>query len=173
MTKKLIRGALLDLLETESIENVSVTQLCKAADVSRSTFYLHYGNERDVIDDIENELVDGISEMLNDEAQSADLSLGEQVCLMCHYLEERRREAEAVFRTNTPQSAFAERLLRMRIESQPQRYKFLASCNKEQRKVILSFLTAGGFEALREWVLGESSASPEEIGKAIDLLTKH
>lgn len=65
-----------------------------------------------------------------------------------------------------------DQLAQRRVKSQPTRYKFLESCTKVQKEVLLSFLAAGGFEALRSWVMGETSASTEEIGEAIDLLTK-
>jgi AcrR family transcriptional regulator len=171
MTKRMIRDALLDLLDSQSIETVSVTRLCKEADVSRSTFYLHYGSERDVISEIEEDLIEGVDQRLEREKPDGELSLGEQVVLMCRYFAEHRREAEAVFRSNTPRSAFAEKLLRMRVESQPRRYHFLDSCNDAQREVVTTFLSAGGFEALKRWLLHESEASPEEIGEVIEMMT--
>lgn len=171
MTKGMIKEALLDLLESQPIENVSVTGLCREADVSRSTFYLHYGSERDVIGEIEDDLIDGVDQLIERQTSDGEATLGEQVVLMCRYFDEHRREAEAVFRSNTPSSEFAERLLRVRVESQPKGYRFLASCSDAQREVVTTFLCAGGFEALRRWLLHESEASPEEIGEAIELMT--
>ncbi|MGI6216620.1 MAG: TetR/AcrR family transcriptional regulator [Coriobacteriales bacterium] len=170
MTKRMIKDALLDLLDSQPIETVSVTALCKEADVSRSTFYLHYGSERDVISEIEEDLIEGIDQLFEQEAPDEEMPLGKQVVMMCHYFDEHRREAEAVFRSNTPRSEFAEKLLRMRVESQPKRYRFLESCNDAQKEVVTTFLCAGGFEALRSWLLHESDASPEEIGEAIEMM---
>ena len=42
MTKKLIKDAYLELLESSPSEKISVTDICKAADVNRSTFYMYY-----------------------------------------------------------------------------------------------------------------------------------
>ncbi len=42
MTKKLIKDAYLELPESSPSEKISVTDICKVADVNRSTFYMYY-----------------------------------------------------------------------------------------------------------------------------------
>ena len=41
-TEKLIRDTVFNLLKTKPIEKISVTEVCKTAEINRSTFYLHY-----------------------------------------------------------------------------------------------------------------------------------
>ncbi len=43
--------ALIELLQKKSFEYISVKELCKAADVNRSTFYLHYQNMCELLDE--------------------------------------------------------------------------------------------------------------------------
>ncbi len=45
----------------EPLEAVSVTRLCKAADINRSTFYSHYMDIFDVMEDIEDDYAEKIS----------------------------------------------------------------------------------------------------------------
>lgn len=42
MTKKMIWQAFFELLETKSPDRITVTELCRQADVNRSTFYTYY-----------------------------------------------------------------------------------------------------------------------------------
>lgn len=60
MTKKLIKDAYLELLESSPSEKISVTDICKAADVNRSTFYMYYEDTIALRQDIENEVIDQI-----------------------------------------------------------------------------------------------------------------
>lgn len=53
-TKNLIKDSLLALLNHSSYEKITVTALCKQSEITRATFYLHYDN----IDDVLNELLD-------------------------------------------------------------------------------------------------------------------
>lgn len=52
-TKKFILDALSQLLEEKKIEDISVTELCKKADINRSTFYLHYDSVVDACKEVE------------------------------------------------------------------------------------------------------------------------
>lgn len=54
MTKGMIQDALLELLQNTPYEKITVTALCKQSEITRATFYLHYNN----IDDVLEELLD-------------------------------------------------------------------------------------------------------------------
>lgn len=43
--------ALMELLETKDFEYISIKELCAAAGVNRSTFYLHYQNTRELLEE--------------------------------------------------------------------------------------------------------------------------
>lgn len=51
-TKQTIKQTFLDLLKEKSYLKITVTELCKCCDINRGTFYLHYLDMRDVLDDI-------------------------------------------------------------------------------------------------------------------------
>ena len=57
MTKRLLKDALMELLENKPLAAVSVTELCKAADVNRSTFYSYYSGIRDLLEETENDIL--------------------------------------------------------------------------------------------------------------------
>lgn len=52
MTKGMIKDALLELLQNTPYEKISVTALCKQSEITRATFYLHYNNIDDVLDEL-------------------------------------------------------------------------------------------------------------------------
>ena len=52
-TKKDIRRALIRLSAAKPYPEITVKELCAAAGVNRSTFYAHYKNTREVLEDIE------------------------------------------------------------------------------------------------------------------------
>ena len=47
-----VRKALVDLMGEEKFENITISMLCKNANISRKTFYMHYASLDDVITDI-------------------------------------------------------------------------------------------------------------------------
>ena len=52
MTRRLLKEGLLSCLENHSFESVTVTLLCKTSGITRSTFYLHYSNIMEIVDDL-------------------------------------------------------------------------------------------------------------------------
>ena len=53
MTRRLLKDALLELLETTDLARISVTALCRKADVHRSTFYQYYTDSSALLEEIE------------------------------------------------------------------------------------------------------------------------
>ena len=56
-TRQVIKEAFLKLLEEKEYPKITVTELCRLADINRGTFYLHYYDTADVLDDILNEIL--------------------------------------------------------------------------------------------------------------------
>ncbi|MGN7479294.1 TetR/AcrR family transcriptional regulator [Solibacillus silvestris] len=56
-THESIQRALLILLKEKSLENISIAELCRIAEINRGTFYLHYKNVHGVFERYFNEIV--------------------------------------------------------------------------------------------------------------------
>ncbi len=61
ITKSAIKDGLLELLETTSFNDISISQLCRAAGVGRATFYTHYKGITDVLDDLAEDAIKATS----------------------------------------------------------------------------------------------------------------
>jgi len=63
-SKEAIRMALVNLLTHKDLENITITEIAKEADVNRKTFYNNYENVFEVIEEIENDIVQAFNEVL-------------------------------------------------------------------------------------------------------------
>lgn len=59
-TKNVIQETVLSLLENQSMDSIKVTDVCKIADVNRTTFYRYYDDIYDCVDKIESEFLDSV-----------------------------------------------------------------------------------------------------------------
>lgn len=59
-TRKIIKETVLSLLQKESIDSITVTEICKAADVNRITFYRYYDDVYSCVDSIETDFLDNL-----------------------------------------------------------------------------------------------------------------
>jgi len=62
VSKRMIREGLLRCLERKSLNKISITELCREAQVNRTTFYNHYSYPEDVLKEMCWELVSSIEE---------------------------------------------------------------------------------------------------------------
>ena len=65
-TKMLLQNALVDLMLEKAVGKISVKELTQKADVNRSTFYLHYLDIYDMLEQMENEFVETIQGFFHD-----------------------------------------------------------------------------------------------------------
>lgn len=65
-TKKVIKESLIQLLKSKEIHQITVTNICKIAEINRGTFYLHYKDPFDLLKSMEDEFLDKIVEYINE-----------------------------------------------------------------------------------------------------------
>ena len=63
-TKQKIQETFFSLSQTMPMKKITVSKLCQACQISRSTFYLHYDNVDDLTDYLEKELLYRIEKLL-------------------------------------------------------------------------------------------------------------
>ena len=56
-TKRSLKKAMTEMLDREDFEHISITELCRRAEVSRITFYSHYSDKYALLDDIFNDFL--------------------------------------------------------------------------------------------------------------------
>ena len=67
--------ALINLLEVKSFEYITISDICKQAGVNRSTFYLHYENLNDLLEETTRYLFDGFLSYFSDNLKSITVNI--------------------------------------------------------------------------------------------------
>lgn len=62
-----IRSALFELLEEKDLKNITVTDICKQADINRGTFYKYYKDVPDLFSQIESSLIDEVCRIIEED----------------------------------------------------------------------------------------------------------
>ncbi|WP_026478807.1 TetR/AcrR family transcriptional regulator [Alkaliphilus transvaalensis] len=64
-TKMMLKESLIQLLQIKSIDKITIKEICELADINRSTFYSHYTDQHDLINQVQQELLKDINEYLD------------------------------------------------------------------------------------------------------------
>ena len=63
-TRRQLKECLTRLLKEKKIQDITVRELAEMADINRGTFYLHYKDVFDLMDQIKNELIEEVESVL-------------------------------------------------------------------------------------------------------------
>lgn len=64
MTKRLLNDSMLELLKEKPPEKLTVSEICRSADVNRSTYYKYYTDPLQQYEMAKQQTIDGISELI-------------------------------------------------------------------------------------------------------------
>lgn len=64
-TKQQLKSALSKLMIEKGVKDITVKELSEKADINRGTFYLHYKDVFDMLEQIENEMLNEFTELMN------------------------------------------------------------------------------------------------------------
>lgn len=176
-TAQKMDNALLELLEKKDFEYITIKEICKKADVSRSTFYLHYQNTRDLLDETARYILDGFMDYFADEKKLvtggfSDCSLSELNFLTEKYLMpflQYFRENKRLFKTMMSNSVsfdfngIYERLFKYVFNPILSRFDF----PEKERHYVMRFYLSGIFAVIMQWVEENCEKSDEDIAEII------
>lgn len=66
ITKEIFRRTLIDLLKEKNLHRITVTELCRQAELSRATFYAYYVDIFDLFEKIENDVYQKLATFLSE-----------------------------------------------------------------------------------------------------------
>ena len=81
-TKQAIRDGFLKLLSQKPIEKISVTEICREADINRGTFYSHYNDPYDLRDSLVEELIEAVRVRMKELGATKRLTVGQMLALL-------------------------------------------------------------------------------------------
>ena len=161
MTKRLIKDALLDLLERTDLSGISVTALCAAADVNRSTFYAYYASPSDLLREIEQDVLDRIPAPPYPQNRHWEESLLPITTAYFDYV----KENEKVFRVLFSKAANADFSSRMVDLLCSQLIVGIENEDELSARFLQLYIANGTVGMLREWVDAGFPISSREIAK--------
>jgi len=65
-SKKLIKSAFIELINEKGFETLTVRDITNKADINRGTFYLHYEDKYDLLEQLENEIIDEMNRLVKE-----------------------------------------------------------------------------------------------------------
>lgn len=170
LTKRLLKESLLSLMAEKNIKNITVSELCEAAEINRSTFYNHYGCPADVLMDIENNVVADLEELWKSEGIRNLWPLDKRVEMLCTYVVKNRDLFKLLLRNSDTNSGFASLLINASHVRITYEQVFSYVKDDDDKRLMITFVSNGTYHMIRQWVLEDIPKTPKEMGELVYLV---
>ena len=74
MTKRFLKGSLIEILKKKSIHETTIKEICARADVNRTTFYNHYSSQYELYDEVISDTFEATRRMMQEIYDNEKLS---------------------------------------------------------------------------------------------------
>jgi len=163
MTKRLLKDALLELMQKQDLISITVTAICEEADVHRSTFYNYYNDPADLLREIEQDFLNRIPtppQILDKQNQKMLLAVTAE---FFDYIQDNKKMIRSLFIESSGNN-FAARLVDHLCNG-------YVPVNKDADELTANYtrlyIASGAVGILREWVNENCPVSSEKLAEMI------
>ncbi len=164
MTKRMLKDALLDLMEVKSLTSVKVSDLCKLADVNRSTFYSYYDDITGLLKEIEDDVIDKIPDSdLSKKSIELDRHIIEDFTMFFKYVRDHSRDFSILLQVGDMH--FSESLMQAVMERFPKPMK--ETNNPLLTRWGFMYATNGVIGLMQEWIKEDFPLSNQAFAELV------
>ena len=168
LTKRIFKETLMDLMKEKPISKITIKEICDLADMSRSTFYLHYQDQYDLLEDIEKEVLENTFKNLH--KLNSELTAIESITFFLQYV----RKNKTVFSILLCQSethSFQEGIMQS-VQSYIQTILPEIS-DKLEENYMYSFIMHGCLHVIIDWIYHDFNIPEEKLARFIYYACEH
>ncbi|MGN0469028.1 MAG: TetR/AcrR family transcriptional regulator [Acutalibacteraceae bacterium] len=170
LSKLMFKNAIMDLLkEKGSVDKISVRELCEKAELNRSTFYAHYNEPKDLLLEVENELLLSTQEHLKKIGEENDIGAHKYILSFLKYI----KDNDKPFRTLLVDSTvpdFRSRFMQQSI------LQFIENLNitfsKGAEQYIYSYILNGSTGIILQWIRSDYAADENMVCQLLFCINK-
>ena len=170
-TKASLQEALIELLQEKELDKISISELCKKANVNRGTFYLHYQDITELFEEYFHNMTEGLRKAYYEpyllthykiENSSSDM------IRIFHHVEKYKQFYKIVFNRKTPMMYYYQLFEIIRnylIDS-------ITEHNSQNIEYIASYRANAIIGLVVQWIQHDFKESPEQMNKILLFITK-
>lgn len=164
LTRTLLKNALVQLMQTQHISKISIRALCEVAGINRSTFYLHYSDQYDLLNKVEQEVLANLNKHLSQQALDERNPISVQMLTsVLHYVKENVELFKALLSENCD-FAFQKDLVELAQVISAQQNQ---SLDQKTQEYIETFCLTGTISMLQKWLHDGTRESPAALSEFV------
>lgn len=164
MTERLIQDSLIELLHTQTINEITVTAICKAADINRGTFYAHYDDVKDCMHTMEQDATKELLAVIDAHTHPNSL----RAILTGIFEIVKKRHAVTSFILTTDQDFLMHFIATTKREILEHNQAQIGNVGVREGQYMFEYYLNGIVGVVRYWLKTDLQESPEELANFIN-----
>lgn len=167
-TKQAIRDGFLRLIARKPIEKITVTEICREADINRGTFYAHYSDPYELKRSVENELTEAMEQRVRELGTPRMTTLQ-----MMHLLKEHQELCRVFAGPYGDNDALLRIIAKQADEYIVHELETLGKLSDTTRECIKGLLVSSISTAVKYWFDTDMQAPPERVAYVLETYCSH
>ncbi|AXF57451.1 TetR/AcrR family transcriptional regulator [Salicibibacter kimchii] len=166
-TRMVLKDSLISLLQTKQLATITVKEICKSADINRTTFYTHYKDPFDLLEKIEEEIIADLNTYLNQyniEQEEESLQMTERLLA---YIASKYNICQTLLNENGDHS-FEQRVMDVARTFLINNWTDNNEMGTDVSEYAGTFLIGGSIYVIKQWLANNMDQSPEQIARLIN-----
>lgn len=178
-TRESIRDAMIDLIEEIGFESISIKDIAERANINRGTFYLHYHDKFDLLDQTEKEIIEDLKNILMKEITWGfeDYLTNNQplpvIVTIFKYIQSKSRIMHAILGLKANPNF--QRRMKKAIENNLEQLGLYISRKNAELTVppeyLMSYIAAAHMGVIQAWLENGCKESPQEMAVILSRLS--
>ncbi|MFI8685986.1 TetR/AcrR family transcriptional regulator [Rossellomorea sp. NPDC077527] len=161
-TRMVLKDSLLKLLQDKTISSITIKEICETADINRSTYYAHYANQYELLEEIEEEFIEDLTVTLGQYNFSKEEEALQMTEKLFEYLAEKRGICETLLSENTDMY-FLKKGMVITHEFIFKNWHTDDRIDQETYDYINMFMVSGSIHVIKNWLENGMDKSPGEM----------
>ena len=163
-TKSQLKSGLAQLMMEKSINEISVKELVEKVDINRSTFYLHYSDIYNLLDEVENDMLKEITHIIETHPMGEKdntFTFMEDIFMVL----ERNKEICKALMGDNGDANFTVKIKEIISENAMKNLELLFPDIKDDLKYTFSFCLYGCMGIVNQWLFENGTETPGHMAK--------
>lgn len=167
-TKERLKDALFSMMENQSLETISISDLCKKASINRNTFYSHYSSVNDLLYEIEEDFLESIIEKLKLDSNVTKNAM-ELIASVLEVVKENKEITSLLFSANGDKD-FLKTIVMFAFPSAVENWAKELYIPQEKGELLYFFVQGGIVSVVEQWVKSDFAIPTKELAENLNLM---
>lgn len=169
-TRMVLKDSLISLLKSKQLTTITVKELCELADINRSTFYAHFKDQYDLLQQIEEEIIEELNQYLSQYNFSEEESV-KMTTKLLEYLASKQDIFQTLLDKNGD-NAFQQRIMSVAQRFLMKNWLENSNLEEDMKSYLTTFIISGSVHVIKSWLNEGMRQSPKEMAEIINMFSK-